>query len=132
LGVQGLSGTGADLSIIQKVIERELIARSDTKSWQNLGIVFGDMLAKELDLHWVSYEDELGESKALRWRRSMNFVFPVTLFSKRIQFNQPLDALQIFEKIQQQVQAFEQTSEAYEPGAHYDNRSVLEFEENRR
>ena len=61
-----------------------------------VGIVFGDILVNEFGLHWVSYEDDIGTSKALRWRETENYVFPVTLFSKRVGFNEKIDVVSVF------------------------------------
>ena len=80
-----------DLSILQNIVEKKLIRQEDVRGWQGLGIVFGDVLAAEFDLHWVSYADDVGTSKALRWRKTENYVFPVTMFSKRKQFNEKID-----------------------------------------
>lgn len=106
LGIPGLKGTLDDLKTIQRLVDKDLIPLTDIKHWQSLGIVFGDLLAEELDLHWVSYKDELGESKALQWKKTMNFVFPVTVFSKRNQFGKPVDVQEIFLKIKKEVEGF--------------------------
>ena len=66
----------------------------------------GDILVTEFDLTWVSYEDYLGVSKALRWRNTDNFVFPVTLFSKRIRFNEKPDAQEIYDKLTTEINQF--------------------------
>ena len=65
---------------------------------------------REFGLHWVSYEDELGSSKALRWRKTDNFIFPVTVFSKRIQFKEKIDVAAIYEDIETEVQRFKRLS----------------------
>lgn len=88
LGVSRLKGKTADLNHFQALIQKKAIRSDDVTSWQALGVVFGDFLAERHGLTWVVYEDELGASKALRWRDTDNFVFPVTVFSKRMQFNE--------------------------------------------
>ncbi|MBD3649276.1 MAG: hypothetical protein HUJ31_17915, partial [Pseudomonadales bacterium] len=37
---------------------------------------------------------------------TMNFVFPVTVFSRRVQFDQPIDVQEIYNKIRQDVENF--------------------------
>ncbi|MDA9050409.1 DUF3806 domain-containing protein, partial [Pseudomonadales bacterium] len=91
LGVMSLKNTQADLSLYQQLVDRRLIRPDQITQWQALGVVFGDLLVREFGLHWVSYEDALGSSKALRWRTTDNFIFPVTVFSKRVQFNEKID-----------------------------------------
>ena len=97
-----------DLKTIQQLVDRRVIKPREVREWQAVGVVFGDILANEFDLHWISYEDNLGLSKALRWQETDNYVFPVTMFSRRIQFKQKIDAAAMFEKIRQEVIAFKE------------------------
>ncbi|MDG2071009.1 MAG: DUF3806 domain-containing protein, partial [Pseudomonadales bacterium] len=94
------------LKIIQQVIGKKMLTRDKVQAWQSLGIVFGDILVNELGLRWVSYEDKLGVSKALRWRNTENYVFPVTVFSKRNRFKEKLDVNAIYDKLHGEVNAF--------------------------
>ena len=64
-------------SRLQVLIDRRAIRKADVETWQALGVVFGDVLVGVHGLK-VMYEDELGASKALQWRDTANFVFPVT------------------------------------------------------
>ena len=34
-------------------------------------------------MHWVIYEDKLGRSRALRYQQTDNYLFPVTMISRR-------------------------------------------------
>ena len=97
-----------DLKTIQQLVDRRVIKPSEVREWQAVGVVFGDILANEFGLHWISYEDDLGLSKALRWEKTDNYVFPVTMFSRRVQFKQKIDAAAMFEKIRQEVIAFKE------------------------
>jgi len=106
LGIIKLKGDKSDLSILQNIVEKKLIRQEDVRGWQGLGIVFGDVLAAEFDLHWVSYADDVGTSKALRWRKTENYVFPVTMFSKRKQFNEKIDVFAVFDKIETDIERF--------------------------
>ena len=54
----------------------------------------------------MSYEDEIGTSKALRWKKTENYVFPVTLFSKRVQFKEKIEMTSVFEEIGAEVERF--------------------------
>lgn len=112
LGILSLKGDTTDLEVLQDLVDRGAIRDNDVREWQGLGIVFGDILVNEFGLHWVSYEDDLGTSKALRWRDTENFVFPVTLFSKRRQFNEKVDVLAVYDKIAADIERFK----AYEAG----------------
>lgn len=106
LGIRRLAGNSDDLKIIQQVIDKKMLTRDKVQAWQSLGIVFGDILVNELGLRWVSYEDKHGVSKALRWRNTENYVFPVTVFSKRNRFKEQLDVNAIYDKLHGEVNAF--------------------------
>ena len=108
LGIREVFGDKRDLSILQQVIDRKVLTSDQVREWQSMGIIFGDILVVEHGLHWVSYEDDLGISKALRWRHTDNYVFPVTMFSKRVQYKEQVNANKIYEKISADVMKFKQ------------------------
>ena len=108
LGVLSLRGDQRDLPVLQKLVDQKLIKKRDVREWQGLGIVFGDILAAEFDLHWVSYEDERGVSKSLRWQKTENYVFAVTLFSKRVQFEEEIELQAVFDKLSVDIAQFKE------------------------
>ena len=107
LGILSLKGDSRDLPAIQRLIDKRVIARSDLQLWQGLGVLFGDILAADFGMEWVSYEDDLGQSSALRWQDTENYVFPVTLFSKRIQFKEPIQVQPLYQSLAAQIAAFQ-------------------------
>jgi len=110
LGILSLKGDRRDLSIIQQLVDRRLLRKNEVKEWQSIGVYFGDILVKEFGLHWVVYEDELGVSKALRWRSTENYVFPVTMFSKRNQFDEDIVMEDIFAKLNDEIERFKRAA----------------------
>lgn len=112
LGVLGLKGDTSDLETLQEIVDRDLIKNTEVREWQGLGIVFGDILVNEYDLHWVSYEDDIGISKALRWEETENYVFPVTVFSKRVQFDEDIDIVAVYNKISAEIARFKEYERA--------------------
>ena len=114
LGIVKLAQDESDLRKIQQMVDRKIIGKSDVEQWQALGVVFGDVLAAELGLHWVSYEDELGLSKALRWKKTENYVFPVTMLSRRVQYKQEINVFALYEKIKQDIVEFARYEELHE------------------
>ena len=106
LGIVNVRQSVNDLRTIQQLVDRKIIQRHEVGEWQALGILFGDILVNEYGLHWVSYRDRLGTSKALRWKKTENYVFPVTMFSRRVQFKEKIDVAAMFEKIGEEVIAF--------------------------
>lgn len=78
--------TGArdrDIGLLQRLLDEGLVRADQRRELQAMGIVLGDLLAAELDLHWVIYEDEVGRSRALRYKDSDNYSFPITMISRR-------------------------------------------------
>lgn len=106
LGIVALRRNKSDLHTIQQIYDRRLLKKSDLKDWQSVGVVFGDIVAKDFGLHWVSYQDKQGVSRALQWKRTQNFIFPVTLFSKRVRFNEKINAQEVYNKIKSDVEEF--------------------------
>ena len=72
-----------DLELLQLLLDRKLVRSEQARELQAMGIIMGDLLAKEHDLRWVVYEDELGRSRALRDDVSDTYLFPVTMISRR-------------------------------------------------
>ena len=83
LGRQFNGGRDNDLQLLQLLLDRKLVRDQQKTELQAMGMVLGDLLADELDMHWVVYEDHVGRSRALRYRDSDNFLFPVTMISRR-------------------------------------------------
>jgi|TARA_B110000977_G_scaffold114505_1_gene148067 hypothetical protein len=106
LGILKLKGDKSDLKVLQNLVDKKAIRGDDVRGLQGLGIVFGDILVNEFGLDWVSYEDDIGTSKALRWKKTENYVFPVTMFSKRVQFKEKIDMAGVFEDIGAEVEQF--------------------------
>jgi hypothetical protein len=63
---------------------------------QCLGITFGDAVAQELGLEWVSVEDEYGRDPALRLSGTSVILFPLTMISKRMERGEEVDILAMF------------------------------------
>ena len=106
LGVLSLEGNKNDLPTLQQLILSGSFERKDVRAWQSLGIVFGDILVAEHGLKWISYEDDIGKSKALRWKDTDNFVFPITFFSKRIHFKERFTISEVYERVSEDIRAF--------------------------
>lgn len=72
-----------DIPLLQRLLDEHHVRPEQTEQLQAMGILLGDVLASELDMHWVVYEDPLGRSRALRYRETDNYLFPVTMISRR-------------------------------------------------
>ena len=96
-----------DLEVMQTLLDRGLIKRDDTAKLQAMGIVLGELLRKEKGLFWTIYIDKLGRSRALEIPGKREFVFPVTMISRRYEAGVDVkvrdvydNAIQIIDEIQ--------------------------------
>ena len=87
-----------DIELLQLLLDSKKIKNDMTPELQAMGYVLGDLLANELDMHWVIYKDYLGRSRALRYKSSNNFLFPVTMISRRREVNNLTSVAKIFDK----------------------------------
>ncbi|MBE9537647.1 MAG: DUF3806 domain-containing protein [Proteobacteria bacterium] len=83
LGGQFNGNKNNDLTLLQQLLDRRLVRSDQKKELQAMGVIMGDLLAEELDLHWVIYEDSIGRSRALRYKKTENYLFPMTMISRR-------------------------------------------------
>ena len=83
---QGISGNpDRDIRMLQRLLDRGIVTPDDVGTLQAMGVVLGDLLAGELGLEWVIYDDASGRSRALYDKQSDNYLFPVTMISRRQQ-----------------------------------------------
>ncbi|MFT7687448.1 MAG: hypothetical protein ACI9FB_002803 [Candidatus Azotimanducaceae bacterium] len=106
LGILSINGTKDDIPYLQQLIDRRIIRKDEAQKWQALGILFGDILAREFNMNWVRYQDRYGVSKALRWRSTDNFMFPVVMLSKRVGFDEKINVQALYNKIALDVESF--------------------------
>lgn len=74
-----------DLRIIQTLLDLRVLGADQAYELQSLGVVLGDVMVTQLDFSWVVVQDEVGRSRALRFRDTDTLVFPVTMISKRVE-----------------------------------------------
>ena len=106
LGFSQFAGDLLDLERLQALVDRGVIKDSDVSGWQALGVVFGDVLVRQHGLRWVVFEDEVGSSKALQWGSTNNFIFPVTVFSKRVHFNEAVEVEPLYRTLSNTIEEF--------------------------
>lgn len=87
LGRQFNGNKDRDLGILQSLLDRKLVRAEQKQKLQAMGVVMGDLFARELHMHWVIYDDRLGRSRALRYKQTDNYLFPMTMISRRREVN---------------------------------------------
>ena len=87
-----------DLELLQLLLDRRVVRPEQTQELQAMGVIMGDLLAADLDMHWVVYEDDVGRSRALRYRETDNFLFPMTMISRRREVDNRTPVAEIYQK----------------------------------
>ena len=93
----------SDLRVLQEILDRGVLRPDQTFELQCLGVALGDVLAAQLDLHWVAYEDDLGRSRALRLGDTDVVLFPITMISKRVEAGIEVSVQGLYETAQSTV-----------------------------
>ena len=97
-GALTLSKTNKDLPILQQLIDDKVFKKSQTYELQSLGVVFGDVLASELDLRWVMITDEYGSDPTLRYKNTSININALTMISKRVEGDESVDVFSLLRK----------------------------------
>jgi len=101
-----LNGTrDNDLDIMQQLLDRKLVTGEQTLELQALGVIMGDLLASDMGLDWVIYEDKLGRSRALRYQQTDNYLFPITMISRRREVDNTETVADIYQRARDSMAA---------------------------
>ena len=108
-GVSSLTGTKADLPIIQRLIDNKVFAKTQTYELQCLGVAFGDVLASELPLRWVMVTDEYGTDPTLRFKETTFQINALTMISKRVERDEHVDVSGLLRTTREQLAKIQPT-----------------------
>jgi hypothetical protein len=87
-----------DIATLQRLLDERVVEPHQRQELQAMGIILGDLLAVQLDMRWIIYEDSLGRSRALQLKDTDNFLFPVTMISRRREVGNNTPVQAIFDK----------------------------------
>ncbi|MFT5034040.1 MAG: hypothetical protein ACI9OO_001976, partial [Bacteroidia bacterium] len=87
-----------DLEVLQALLDRKLVEADETSKLQGMGVVLGDILLKEKKLVWTIYTDRMGRSRALEIPGKREFVFPMTMISRRVEAGAEVNVLEVYKK----------------------------------
>lgn len=93
-----ITGDKSDLDILQELLDQRIVAADDVGTLQGMGIVFGDVIRRQLPMKWAIYKDQRGRSRALRLDHSSHFLFPVTMISRRVTVGIKVNVHQLYQK----------------------------------
>jgi len=100
-----LGGDGLDdLAVLQRLLDERVVAHDDELGLQSLGVVLGDVMERTLPLRWVTLEDEVGKSRALRYRDTRTLFFPVTMISKRVMADERVRVRELYDEVAAEVE----------------------------
>ena len=99
-----LPGGVRDLPLLQRLVDDGVFRSDQTYELQSLGIVLGQALADTSELSWVTVKDEYGADPALRYKTTTMLVFPLTMISKRVEEQQPVDVRALYDATLTQVE----------------------------
>ncbi|MGB6480638.1 MAG: DUF3806 domain-containing protein [Candidatus Sulfotelmatobacter sp.] len=106
-GTRALTRTKRDLPVLQNLIDDKVFNRSQTHEYQSLGVAFGDVLASELPLRWVMVTDEFGTDPTLRFKETTLQINALTMISKRVERDEPVNVQWLLDKTREQLAASE-------------------------
>lgn len=98
LGRRFNGSKAADLQLLQLLLDKRMVKPDQIRELQAMGVIMGDLLAADLGMHWVIYEDRQGRSRALRYRETSEYLFPITMISRRRQVGNDTPVAEIYEK----------------------------------
>jgi hypothetical protein len=98
LGRQFSGDKERDLDLLQTLLDEQLVRADQVRELQAMGVIMGDLLAADLDMHWVIYEDAEGRSRALRYGKSDNYLFPITMIARRREVGNQTSVQEIYQK----------------------------------
>ena len=87
------------LRVVSAILESGWVEPSETQKLQSLGIAFGDAIAQELQLDWVTINDEYGRAPALNWPGTSINCFALTMIAKRVESGEHIDVQQLFDTV---------------------------------
>ena len=95
----------AELSYLQRLLDDGHVQGHQTQELQAMGVALGDLLARELDMQWVVYEDIKGRSRALRLGETENYLFPVTMIARRHEGGDKTPVVDIYRQAYEAIEA---------------------------
>ena len=100
-----MTGTRSDIPTLHSLLDQGPYTDNAENELIIYGTLFGDILAKELGLHWVVVKDESGSDFALQYQDRQIFVFPKDMIVKRVERNEDFDLEHMLEELAQVVRS---------------------------
>lgn len=98
---QKLARDKSDLKLLQLLLDKGVVARDDSGTLQAMGVVMGEVLKQEHGLLWTVYIDRLGRSRALEVPGAREFLFPITMISRRYEAGGEIDVAALYARAEE-------------------------------
>jgi hypothetical protein len=95
-----------DLQLLQDLLDRRWVRADQKTELQAMGVVLGDLLAEDLGMRWVVYEDAVGRSRALRLEQTDNYLFPMTMISRRVEAGASVSVEVVYRKASEMIEPY--------------------------
>jgi hypothetical protein len=93
-----LSADMDDLRILQSIVDQHAVDATQVFELQALGVALGDVMVAELGFKWIVLRDKYGRSRALQYKATENYVFPITMISRRVEGDLEFIVKELFDK----------------------------------
>ena len=99
-----------DLDILQRLLDQKFVTAKDRRLLQDMGLVLGELLRQNDELKWVVYEDKYGPSRALQLKHTNNYLFPITMISRRAETGLAVDVSALYKKATDKIAEYRATA----------------------
>ncbi len=102
-----LAGRRSDIPTLHSLLSKGPFGADPAAEWTTFGTVFGEILANEVPLKWVVFNDENGSDFALQYQDLALFAFPLDMIVKRVENGEHIEAINLetmLEEIQKAMQ----------------------------
>jgi hypothetical protein len=84
------------LGLLRALLAAHVFQPTQTWELQSMGVVLGDAFVQELGLRWVIVEDRYGRDPVLSVPGKTMLLYPLTMISKRVEAQKPVDVFELF------------------------------------
>ena len=92
-------GPKGRIKLLQLIIDGKLVTKSDTVKLRCLGTYFGQAIVEITGWPWKVVEDKYGADIAIQVTERKEWIFPITMISKRIENDERFDVKELFDDI---------------------------------
>lgn len=93
-----------DLNLLQRFYDDGALHKCAQQELDSIGVVFGEFLAHNTPLHWITIEWQSERILALKYPNSAVFVFPDGVIAKRFNAGEQIEFASLYRSIADQVE----------------------------